>query len=103
MLDKLWKGLKDGRGVKEEFHHLALSLLKESEAVDLANKYRFPLLRFLCLVHLRLDGGWMPPHHVMPTFAKLQWTFRAVCCMEICMDGIPKEQSDGKSPSYSWR
>src|ERR1700710_3034644 len=66
-LDHLWKGLKDGQSVRTHFHSLALS---HSGRVSL-----FPLVLFLCMVHLNRDGSWVSHKEVTRTFAALAWTY----------------------------
>jgi hypothetical protein len=77
-------------------------LLKEEDKAQPRTKYQFPLMRFLCLVHLRRDGSWMPANLVTRTFAQVQWTLRGVCCRELCKDGVPDQDDSGRCLSDSW-
>ena len=74
-LDQLWKGLKDGQSVRTHFHSLALSILAECPSSNWTDRYRFPLVRFLCVVHLNRDGSWVSHKEVTRTFAALAWTY----------------------------
>jgi hypothetical protein len=103
-LDQLWKGLKDGQSVRTHFHSLALSILAECPSSNWTDRYRFPLVRFLCVVHLNHDGSWVSQKEVTHTFAALAWTFRAVCCIEMCtpQHGPPEDEGSDGMPMMLW-
>ena len=97
LITRLWRGLRREAPVRKHFHALAMSILLVPRSPDLTDRYRFPLMRFICMVHLRQDGGGVPPQQLTWTFAALQWTFRAVMCMEICSHRVKGEGSSKRS------
>jgi len=67
---------------KAFLHPLAYSLISNPPPEALGDRYAYPIIRLICLIHLNHDGSWAPTSKITPNLAKIQWGCRGIVAEE---------------------
>lgn len=94
MAKELHCNIEGGHDLNKSIHQFSLSLFSTPPIVQNSNRWSCPLLCYLAVDNLRVDGNFNDAHHITSFLAQWEYIIRGICLYEAnetastCANGI---------------